>query len=156
MLHHLTKVTRTATIVEPSLLSRSPCPIAPDTFINHNTIMGERIMVSNKSIMARSLAIFWLDQSTTIGGGYLHTKGGSLTRDRSTQLSLVLNIMTHTKFSRSNLSVSSAVVNPLFSSMSSRGESFATSASAKQKQAHCLGLSRSTSTRIPSWRRLQA
>ena len=44
------------------------------------------------------------------------------------------------------------------------GESFATSASAKQKPGHCSakiarkmnGLSRSTSTRIPSWRRLQA
>ena len=49
--------------------------------------------------------------------------------------------MTHTTFSQSHLSVSSAVVNPLFSSMSTRvGESFATSASAKQNPAHCSAM----------------
>ena len=41
----------------------------------------------------------------------------------------------------SNLSVSSAVLNPLFCSMSKRaGESFATSASAKQKPVHCSAM----------------
>ena len=42
--------------------------------------------------------------------------------------------MTHTTFTQSNLSVSCTVVNPLFAIMSKRaGESFATSAGAKQK-----------------------
>ena len=40
--------------------TRPTCPSAPSKFINHNAIMGERIMVSRKSIVARSLAIFWL------------------------------------------------------------------------------------------------
>ena len=45
--------------------------------------------------------------------------------------------MTHTTFAQSNVSVSSAVVNPFFSSMSKRaGESFAISACAKQKPVH--------------------
>ena len=49
--------------------------------------------------------------------------------------------MTHTTLTQSNLSVSSAVVNPLFSSMSKRaGESFATSDSAKQKPVRCSEL----------------
>ena len=50
-------------------------------------------------------------RSTTLGDGYLNTQG-SFTRDRWTQLTLLMNIMTHTTFTESNLSVSSAVVNP--------------------------------------------
>ena len=42
---------------------------------------------------------------------------------------------------QSNLSVSIAVVNPSFSSVSKRaGESFATSAGAKQKPVHCTAM----------------
>ena len=56
---------------------------------------------------------------------------------RLTQLTLLVNIMTHTTFTQSHLSVS-ASVNPLFCSMSTRaGESSFTSASAKQKPVHC-------------------
>ena len=50
-------------------------------------------------------------------------------------------ILTHTTFTQSNLSVSSAVVNPLFSNISKRArESFAASASAKQKPVHCAAM----------------
>ena len=57
---------------------------------------------------------------------------GSVTRDRWTQLTLLLNPMTHTTFGRSNLSVS-AVVDRFFSTMRKHArESFAASASAKQ------------------------
>ena len=46
--------------------------------------------------------------------------------------------MTHSTFTQSNVLVSSAVVIPLFSRMSTcAGESFAASASAIQKPAHC-------------------
>ena len=63
---------------------------------------------------------------------------GSFTGDRWTQLTLLVNIMTHTTFTQSNLSVYSEVLNPLISCMSLRvGESFATSASVKQKPVHC-------------------
>ena len=62
-------------------------------------------------------------QSTTTGGGNLNTKG-SFTGDRWTQLIVLVNIMTHTTFTQSNLLASSAVVNPSFSSMIRRaGES---------------------------------
>ena len=40
---------------------------------------------------------------------------GSFTGDRWTKLTLLVNIMTHTTLTQSKLSVSSAVVNPLFS-----------------------------------------
>ena len=40
---------------------------------------------------------------------------GSFTGDRWTQLTLQVNIMTHTTFTQINLSVSSAVVNPFIS-----------------------------------------
>ena len=43
------------------------------------------------------------------------TKGSS-TGDRWTQLTLLVNIVTHTPITQSNLSVSSEVVNPLFAS----------------------------------------
>ena len=76
-------------------------------------------------------------QSATTGGGYFDTKG-SFTGDRWTKLTLLVNIMTHTTFTHSNLSVSSAVVSLSFSSMSKRARGcFATSASAKQKPVHC-------------------
>ena len=79
-------------------------------------------------------------QNTTTGDGYFNTRG-SFAEDRWTQLTLLVNIMTHTTFPQSTWSFSSAVLNPLFSSMSKRaGESFATSASAKQKPIHCSGL----------------
>ena len=94
---------------------------------------------------------------------------GSLTGDRWKPLTHAINIPTHTTFTQQNLSVSYAVVNSLSSSMSKRaGESFAASASAKQKPVHCTamiawrindknclhGLSRSTSAKLQSWRRL--
>ena len=75
-------------------------------------------------------------QSTTIGGGYFST-----TRIRWAELTILVNIMTRNTFTRSNLSVCSAVVNPSFSSMSKRaGESFAASASSKQKPVHCTAM----------------
>ena len=105
------------------------------------------------------------NQDTTIGNAYLRTTR-SFTGDRWTQLTQLVNIMTQTTFTQSNSSDSSAVVNSSFSSMSKRArESFATSASAKQKRVHCEknsrrggrhGLPRSNSTRISSWSRLQA
>ena len=58
---------------------------------------------------------------------------GSFTGDRWTRLKLLVNIMTHNTITHSNLSVSSAVVNPFFSTVRNRaGESFAACASAKQ------------------------
>ena len=73
-------------------------------------------------------------QNTTIGGGH-HCTEGSFTRDRWTQLTLLAHTIT-----QNNLSVSSAVVNPLFYGRSKHvGESCARSASAKQKPAHCSG-----------------
>ena len=69
------------------------------------------------------------------------TQKGSSSGIRGAQLTLLVNIMTHTTFTQSNVSVSSEVVNPLFSSMSKRArESFAASACAKQKPVHCSGL----------------
>ena len=94
---------------------------------------------------------------------------GSFTRDRWKQLTILVNIMTQTTFTQSKLSFSSVVVNPLISSMNQRApESFVASASAKQKLVHRNdfgviepqefrhGLSRSTSTRLQSWRRPRA
>ena len=92
--------------------------------------------------------VFWGDThktcgihlSPTNGGGHLSTKR-SFTRERWTQLTLLVNIMTYTTFTQSNWSVSSAVVNPLFSRMSERaGESVAASASAKRKPVHCTAM----------------
>ena len=78
---------------------------------------------------------------------------GSFTKDIWTQLTLLVNIMTHTTFSQSNLSFSSAVVNPSFSSMSKRArDSFATSASANQKSVHCtVMIARKLARRMPTW-----
>ena len=81
---------------------------------------------------------------------------GSFTRDRWTPLTLLVNIMTHTTSAQSNLSVSSVVVNPLFSSMSKRaGESCAASASAKQEPVrytlHRQWLRGNWTTRMPTW-----
>ena len=95
---------------------------------------------------------------------------GSFIRDRWTQLTLQVNIMTHTTFTQSDVSVSSAVVNPSFSSMGKRaGESFATSASAKQKPVHCTAMiarqmndksadtaHHAVSTRLQAWRPVSA
>ena len=80
----------------------------------------------------------------------------SFTRDRWTRVTLLVNIMTHTKFTQSNMLTSSAV-NLLFSSMSKRARaSFATWASAKQKPVHCSGpIARKTATRMPSWTNTQ-
>ena len=66
---------------------------------------------------------------------------GSLTGDRWTQLTLLDNIMTHTTVTQRNSTVSSAIVNPLFSTMSKRaGEYFASSVSGKNKQFHCSAM----------------
>ena len=46
----------------------------------------------------------------------------AFTRDRWTQPAPLAKIRKHTTFNQSNLSVSSAVVNPLFSSMSKRAK----------------------------------
>ena len=48
----------------------------------------------------------------------------AFTRDRWTRLAPLAKIRKHTTFNQSNLSVSSAVVNPLFSSMSKRAEEY--------------------------------
>ena len=71
--------------------------------------------------------------------GWGHSQSqGSLTRDRWTQLTFLVNIMRHTTCTQSNSSVSSAVVIPFFSSMSKFArESFAALASARQKSVHC-------------------
>ena len=96
---------------------------------------------------------------------------GSFTGDTWTQLTLLANIMTHTTLTQSNLSVSSAVVNPLFSQHEQtcrrifrcigKRETKATSLHSdvceenwRQECRH--GLSHSTSTRSQSWRRLWA
>ena len=70
----------------------------------------------------------------------IHTKKGSFTGDRWTQLTQLLNIMTRTTFTQCNLSVSSTVV-ILFYKLSTRaGDSVAASASVKQKPVRCTGL----------------
>ena len=110
--------------------------------------MGERIMVSRRSIMA-SWQCFWLETFARLVGLLrvaqlaVATLGtiGSVTGDRWTQQKLLVNITTHTTFTQSNLSVSSAVVNPSFSGRSKlEGASFAASGSATQKPVHCTGL----------------
>ena len=82
--------TQTTSMVEPSEIETSN---VPKWFINHNRITSVRVMVSNKSIMERSMATSWvgtntrlmeLIKSTTSGGGDLDTRG-SFTRDRWTQ-----------------------------------------------------------------------
>ena len=66
---------------------------------------------------------------------------GQFTRDKGTQMTLLVNIIPDTTLTQSNLSVSSAVVNPLFSSISKRaGDSFAASGSATQKPVHCTAM----------------
>ena len=156
MLHHLTKVTRTATIVEPSLIESITVPNCP-RHVHQPQHNHGRTDHGLKQINHGKVVGYILD------GSEYHNWRWLLTNKRIThwrQIETTVTIGEHHDphhISQSNLSVFSAVVNPVLSSMSTRvGESFATSASAKQKQAHCLGLSRSTSTRIPSWRRLQA
>ena len=78
-------------------------------FISHNAIMGNRIMVSKKSIMTRSFAILWLGTFTRL----LPPKK-LFTADRWTKLTLLVNSMTHNTLTQSDLSVSSPVVNPSF------------------------------------------
>ena len=83
--------------------------------------------VWTKSIMSRSLAIFWVGTFPSFVGSIrvlqlaedASAQKGSFTEDRWTQLTLLVNIMTHTTATQSNLSVSSAVVS-LFSSMDKR------------------------------------
>ena len=87
------------------------------------------------------------------------------------ELTLLMDVMSRTTFTRNKLSVSSAALNCLCYSMSKRaGESSETSASAKQYPVHCSGLiarnycnknadmdlSHTTSTRRSSRRRLHA
>ena len=65
------------------------------------------------------------------GGGFRDTEGPFI-GDRWTQPTLLVNFMTHAKFTQRILSVSSAVVNPLFSRVSKHAEeAFATPARAK-------------------------
>ena len=71
--------------------------------INHGKVIGN-------SLAGDIHNTYGAHQSTTISGGYLDTKG-SFTGARWTQLTLLVNIMTHTTFTQSNLSVSSPVVN---------------------------------------------
>ena len=71
----------------------------------------------------------------------IHTKKGSFTGDRWTQLTLLVNIMTRTTFTQCNLSVPSMVVIPFFPAWAKRaGDSVAASASVKQKPVHGTGL----------------
>ena len=163
----------------PKIGSRIIPNCAPDSSVHAPSTTtqswAERILVPKRSVIGNVLAggirkTCGTHQNTTIGGRYFDSVG-SFTGDRWTQLTLLVNIMTHTAFTHSDLSVSSAVVNPLFSGRSILArESFATSASAKQKASSFLrtaceknlrqecrhGPSRSTSTKISSWRRLQA
>ena len=130
MLHHPTKVTRTTSIMQASLTeSINMLNCSRQTTRSWATAS---CIVSNRSIMARSSAIFWfweihkscgIHQSTTIGGGYLNTKE-SFTGDKWTQLTILVNVMTHTAFTQSNLPASSAVLNHSFSSMRERWRIF--------------------------------
>ena len=94
--------------------------------------MGERTMVSNTYISWQGRWYFgWGIHKTVrpirmpyIGGGNLNTEG-SLTGDRWAQLTPLVTIVSRTTLTQNYLSVSSAVVNRLFSSMSKRvGEYF--------------------------------
>ena len=81
---------------------------------NHNTIMGARIMVSNQishgkvigNILAGEISrLVGPRESTTSEGGNLNTRG-SFTGDRWTPtLTQLVNIMTHSTFLQSNVSV---------------------------------------------------
>ena len=80
-------------------------------------------------------------QNTSFGDGYFNTEG-SFTGNTGTHGTLLVNIVTHITFRQKNVSVSSAVVNPTFSSMSKRaGELVATLANAKQKPVCCSAMS---------------
>ena len=93
---------------------------------------------------------------------------GSFTRDRWPQLNILVNIMKNTTFTQSNLSLSSAGVNPVFFQHEQtirrcickrQTETISLhrhdcEQSERQECPH--GLSRSTFTRLQSWRRLHA
>ena len=65
----------------------------------------------------------------------------SFTGDRWTQLTLLANVMTHTTFILCNLSVSSAVVNPLLSGMRKlTTESFTVRQAWNKKPVHCAAM----------------
>ena len=157
---HPAKLTRMASIMEPSWIETINVPSCPNSVHQpqHNRVW---MMASHAESMMASHWHYhgwghsqdlWDHQSTTIGGGYLSTKG-SFTGDRWAQLTPLVNIMTHTTFTQSKLSVSSAIVNPLFFIMSKRaGETFAASANAKQKRVHCTAIiARKLTLRMPIW-----
>ena len=131
--------------------------------INHGKVIG-------KTMGGDTRKAYGIHHNTTIGDGYLNTKG-SVTADRWTQLTPLVNITTRTTFTRS-IFVRLICDCDFFTFQHEQraGESFATSAGAKQKPVQCTamiarrlddkesqhGLSRSTSTRTQSWRPLQA
>ena len=107
-------------------LIENRCPV--DTLWAEDGVVGERIMVSkNRSWQDRWQPLWPVTFARLVGpiripqlgSGYLDTKG-SFTGDRRTQLTPLVNIMTHTTFTQRNLSLSSAVVNPVFCIMNKR------------------------------------
>ena len=143
---------------DPDVFDHRACVDRPKWFLNHNAIMRKRITVSNRSVMARSSAKLRLvtlciscgtHQNTTTGdGGHPHKR----IIHSWTQLTLLVNIMARTTLTQSNLSVSSAVVNLLFSRTSKRArESFATSASAKSQFIAQDWLREKLAIRMPTW-----
>ena len=111
---------------------------------NHNILKGKQTTSSRHTKTTRAslrASLFVrtkkaLSPKWPLGGGYLNTTG-----DRWIQVTSLVNIMIHTTFAQSNLSICSAVVNPLFLSTSKRaGESLATSAGAKQEPVHCAAM----------------
>ena len=118
MLHHPPKVTQTTSFMEPSLIestnvTNGPKQVHQPQHTHGRTDHGLK-RINHGKVIGNSLAgdihnTYGAHQSTTIGGGYFNTKG-SYTRDRWTQLTLLINIMTRTTIAQSNLSVSTASV----------------------------------------------
>ena len=145
MPHQPTTVTRTTSITEPSLVELTNVTKCTKQVHQPKLNHGRMDQVNHGKVIGNMMdggtyKTCGTHQSTAIGGGYLIQKG-SFARDRWTHLTLLFKITTHTSFHQSNLSVTLAIVNPLFSSMSKNaGESFAASANAKQKPVHCTAM----------------
>ena len=138
MLHQPTKVTRMTLIMELSLIEPTDSP--KQVHQSTQSIMD----VWTKLINARSLATICVETFQRLVGPIRVSQlavdtpdqKGSFTRDRWTQLTLLVNNTTHTTL-KATCQHSVSSVNPLFSSVSKRArESFAASEKRKKKPVH--------------------
>ena len=165
ILHQPTKVIWTTSIMEPSWIETINVPKCPkhnhrrmDHGLKCRSNHGKFIVLLSKKTFTRHSGAH---QSITIGSGHLGTKG-SFAGDRGTQLTRLVNIMRHTTITQShscesfsfhvqeNLSLHAASAKQEASSL------HINDCEENWRQECRHGLSRSTSTRVQSWKRLQA